>query len=374
MARKRFRDVGMGSFFGQFAYELVVPRTHFLVKLNELIEWDGFNDMLIPAYKGLAETGRPPYPPVVLLKMLVIAYLYGFSERQVEEATNYHLAIKEFVGLGVTEAAPDHSTLSDFKARLRDAGGWSDFEAIGDNIVRQALAAGIELGKIQVVDSVHTVADVDNDADRRRQEQGKPPRDGQAQLVKKGRRRQTGPDGKVTTREVLYRGFKAHVSLNALTGLIISLKPTDGKAADNRQFPDLLAHDQEVGVCAEIYAGDKAYDDTDLHFRLWELDLFPAFRLRAFRTAGNNSRSQLWQGVQDSPEYQAGEAERYKIERKFGEAKRWHGFGRCRYLGLVRYGIQAHLMAMVLNLKRIVLLLTGVPFRSSSRKTRAVAA
>jgi IS5 family transposase len=306
--------------------------------------------------------------------MLVIAHLYRFSERQVEEATNYHLAIKEFVGLGVTEAAPDHSTLSDFKARLKDVDGWGHFEAISDNILQQALAAGIEMGKIQIVDSVHTVADVDNDADRRRQEQGKPPRDRQAGLVRKGRRRQTGPDGKVTTREVQYRGFKAHVSLNALTGLIISLRPTGGNAADNRQFPYLLAHDQEVGVGAEIYAGDKAYDDTDLHVRLWDHGQFPAFRLRRFRTAGDSSRHRFWQSIEASPEYQAGEAERYKIERKFGEAKLWHGFGRCRYLGLVRYGIQAHLMAMVLNLKRIVLLLTGVRFRAGSRRPEPVAA
>jgi hypothetical protein len=33
-------------------------------------------------------------------------------------------------------------------------------------------ARGGQLGKIQVVDSVHTVADADNDADRQRQEQG----------------------------------------------------------------------------------------------------------------------------------------------------------------------------------------------------------
>ena len=187
MAKRRFKDVGMGSFFGQFAYEQVVPRSHFLVKLNEVINWDLFNDVLIPAYKGLGETGRPPYPPVVLLKMLVIAHLYRFSERQVEEATNYHLAIKEFVGLGITDAAPDHSTLSDFKARLKAVDGWGHFEAISDSILKQAVAAGVELGKIQIVDSVHTVADVDNDADRKRQEQGKPPRDRQAGLVKKGR-------------------------------------------------------------------------------------------------------------------------------------------------------------------------------------------
>ena len=69
----------------------------------------------------------------------------------------------------------------------------------------------------------------------------------------------------------------------------------------------------------------------------------------------------------DSPEYQAGRAERFKIERKFGEAKRWHGFGRCRYLGLLRYGLQAQLTALVLNLKRIVLLLTGVRLRPTQR-------
>jgi hypothetical protein len=98
-----------------------------------------------------------------------------FSERQVEEATNFNLAIKEFVGLAVDERAPDHSTLSAFTRRLRAAGGWRQLEAIGDSVLRQAQAAGVALGKIQVVDSVHTVADVDNDADRQRQEQGQPP-------------------------------------------------------------------------------------------------------------------------------------------------------------------------------------------------------
>jgi IS5 family transposase len=367
MAKRRFKNVGAGSFFGQFVYERVVPRDHFLVKLRELIDWDAFVELLLPAYKGLAETGRAPYFPVILLKMLIVAYLYGFSERQVEEATNFHLAIKEFVGLGVDEAAPDHSTLSDFKRRLREAGGWGCFEAICDSVLEQALAAGIQLGKIQVVDSVHTVADVDNSADRERQQQGKPPRDRQAQLVKKGKRRQTGPDGKVTQKEVQYLGYKSHVSLNAETGLITSILPSLGKAADNQQFADLLAHDEQVGVAAEVYAGDKAYDDTDLHYRLREAGKHTALRLNDYRTRPSNAHCQFWQGVQDTPEYQMGEAERYKIERKFGEAKRWHGFGRCRYLGLMCYGIQAYLTALVLNVKRIVTLLTGVCLRTTSR-------
>jgi transposase, IS5 family len=367
MAEKHFKQLGLGSFFGSPIYERVVPRDHFLVQLNRVIDWDRFTEVLLPAYKGLAEEGRPPYPPVTILKMLVIAYLYRFSERQVEEATNLNLAIKEFVGLAVDELAPDHSTLSEFNRRLREANGWHAFQAIGDDVLRQAQAAGIRLGKIQVVDSVHTVADVDNDADRQRQAQGRPPRDKQAQLVKKGKRRKTGPDGKARMQDVQYLGYKSHVSVNAETGLITSLEPTGGSAPDNKQVPQLLAHDTEVGVTAEIYAGDKAYDDTDLHCRLWALGKHSGLTLNDYRTAASNAHRAAWQRLKDSPAYQAGRAERYKVERKFGEAKRWHGFGRCRYLGLLRYGLQAHLTALVLNLKRIVLLLTGVRLRPTQR-------
>jgi len=65
--------------------------------------------------------------------------------------------------------------------------------------------------------------------------------------------------------------------------------------------------------------------------------------------------------------------ERYQIERKFGEAKQYHGLPkRCRYLGIWRYAIQAYLTAIALNwlrhvydLKRLVRLLTGVPFKGN---------
>jgi IS5 family transposase len=374
MAEKHFKPLGLGSFFGSPIYERVVPRDHFLVQLNRVIDWDSFTEILLPAYKGLAEEGRPPYPPVTILKMLVIAYLYRFSERQVEEATNLNLAIKEFVGLAVDELAPDHSTLSEFNRRLREANGWHSFQDVGDSVLRQAQAAGIRLGKIQVVDSVHTVADVDHDADRERQQRGQPPRDKQAQLVKKGTRRKTGPDGKLTMQDVQYLGYKSHVSVNAESGLITSVVPTGGSAPDNKQVPQLLAHDAAVGAPAEIYAGDKAYDDTDLHFRLAALGKHSAFTLNDYRTAPSNEHRAAWQRLKDAPAYQAGHAERYKIERKFGEAKRWHGFGRCRYLGLVRYGLQAHLTALVLNLKRIVTLLTGVRLRPTRSTAPTLAA
>ncbi len=368
MGKPRFKELESDSFFGNFVYLRAVPRNHFLVRLNQVIDWDAFVPLILPAYPGLGEVGNTPYNPVVLLKMLVLAHLYHLSERQIEEFVNFNLPAKEFVGLAVDVAAPDHSTLSIFKSRLLEGGLWKQFEEINDAVLHQAEEAGIQLGKIQVVDSVHTVADVDNDADRRRQDQGKPPRDPQAQLVNKGKHSVKQPDGTVRMVERKYLGYKSHMSLNAETGLITSLVVTPGNAADNLQFPKLLAHDQFLGMEAEIYSGDKGYDDTDLHYRLWEQGKHSALRLKRTRTGKKDGNKEIWLKLEQTPEYEAGLKERYKIERKFGEAKRWHGFGRCRYLGLLPYGVQAFLMALALNLKRIVQLLTGVFFRPPSRK------
>ncbi len=374
MGKPRFKELESDSFFGHFVYLRAVPRDHFLVRLNQVIDWEAFVPLILPAYPGLGEVGNTPYHPVALLKMLVLAHLYHLSERQTEEFVNFNLPAKEFVGLAVDVAAPDHSTLSIFKSRLLEGGLWKQFEQINDAVLHQAEEAGIQLGKIQVVDSVHTVADVDNDADRKRQGRGKSPRDPQAQLVKKGKRSVTQPDGTAKMEEQQYLGYKSHMSLNAETGLITSLVPTAGSAADNKQFPKLLAHDESLEVDAEIYSGDKAYDDTDLHYRLWEKGKHSALRLKRTRTDKKDGNKEVWLKLEQTPEYQAGLKERYKIERKFGEAKRWHGFGRCRYLGLLAYGVQAFLMVLALNLKRIVQLLTGVFFRSPSRKRVRVVA
>ncbi len=62
--------------------------------------------------------------------------------------------------------------------------------------------------------------------------------------------------------------------------------------------------------------------------------------------------------------YKAGRKERYKIERKFGEAKQNHSLGRCRYLGLLGVGVQAYFTAIALNLKMIVKLQTGVGLKT----------
>jgi IS5 family transposase len=147
--------------------------------------------------------------------------------------------------------------------------------------------------------------------------------------------------------------------MDAETGIVTSIKPAMGVTSDCQQMPGLLAHDASMGVPAHTYAADKAYDDGDLIATLEELKKHPAISLREFRTAPTNDQAAKWLAMVADPYYQAGCALRYRIERKFAEAKLWHGFRRCRYRGLLAYKIQAYLTFAAMNLKRIVYLLTG---------------
>ena len=96
---------------------------------------------------------------------------------------------------------------------------------------------------------------------------------------------------------------------------------------------------------------------------LWPIrTLLPhsAILLKKTRTQKKDKNKEVWFALLATPQYQQGKKERYKIERKFGEAKQGHGLARCRYRGILKYGIQSYLTAMVLNLKRMVRILTGV--------------
>lgn len=368
MARQRFKKQDTGSFFGNFIYDRVVRADHFLRQLDAIIDWQPLTMQLIEYYGGGGMYGRPPYDPAVILKMLLIAYLYNLSERQTEDHVNDSLAMKWFLGLAVDEAAPDHSTLSKFRQRLIQNGRVEAFEEMLTAIVRQAQQAGVEFGLIQILDSVHTVANVNTNKDDQRQDRdGKPPRDGDAQWGVKHTRRERNEEGKVTKRPRYFYGYKTHVSLNTGSELITSLIVTGGKGYDGHLLPALLEQDLAKGIQIHIVTGDRGYDDSANHYLLETKQIQSAIILNHYRTKKKDPNKQVWMRLRASEAYQAGIRERYKIERKFGEAKQGHGLGRCRYLGIEGFRVQAYLTALVLNLKRMVKLLTGTSFRGRAR-------
>ena len=368
MGQERFKPQFENSFFGRIVYDRIIPRDHFLVQLNEAIPWQRFTYKLVKYYRGKGKEGRPPWDPVVVLKMLLVAYLYHLSERQVEEVAKFNLPVKYFLGLAADESPPDHSTLTAFKSRLLENGRVTAFEKLLVEVVSIAREQGIRFGSIHVMDSAHSVADVDVEKDRHRQgKDAQPPRDPNAAWGVKNDRMSTNAEGQRVRSKQYFYGYKAHVSLDAQSGLITSMVHTPGGAYDGHQLPKLLHKDLQQDLPVTIVTADRAYDDSDNHVLLDTKGIASAIRLNTHRLRKKDPSRAVWEALCRRPEYQQGLKERYKIERKFGEAKVRHGLGRCRYVGIVRYAIQGFLTAIALNLKRMVLLLTGVPFKGRAK-------
>ncbi len=366
----RYQDTGADSFFGSFLFDLAIPQDHFMRGLKLLFDWEELCQPLIRLYEGLGVLGRPPYPPVLIFKMLFVSYLYDLSERDTERFVNEHLPARYFLDLALDRRAPDHSTLTVFKERLVADGGWREIERIYDGLLQQARDQGLQLGHIQLVDSVHTEADVNPEKDRVRQKRGQASRDPDARVVHKGARDVVEPDGQEVKKEIRYRGYKTHVSMDAKTRLITSLWPSWGDEADNKAFPILFAHDLKLGLPTHTYGGDKAYDDTDLFERIEQQGMHTGIKLRKNRTEKQDPNKQRWLDLVQTPHYRAATKLRPRVEQPFGQAKDKHGFTRCRYLGLVRYGIQSFFTYLVVDAKRMVNLLTGITFRELAKGRR----
>jgi transposase len=113
MGRKRVRQRPMWIAAEQ------LPRTRghiFYDAVNELLKSEGFDAFVerecMHCYKS--ETiGRPSIAPGVYFRMVMIGYFEGIdSERGIAWRCADSLSLKHFLGFEVTEATPDHSTMS----------------------------------------------------------------------------------------------------------------------------------------------------------------------------------------------------------------------------------------------------------------------
>jgi len=363
MSRERFQSTGKTSFYGDYLYDQIVPQEHFLRKLREVVPWQRFTYRLVKYYKGKARTGRPPLEPSLVLRMLLLSYLYNLSECDVERYCQENLPAKYFLGLAIDDSVPDHSTLTVFKNRILENGKLKAYTRLLNSIVQIAQEQGVVFGSLQIIDSTHSLADVNVQKDDHRQKKGERPRDANAHWGVKHTRTVRDEKGhKRKVREYFY-GYKAHVSFNAEAQMITSVVVSPGQRYDGHYLPSLIESDLAQELPIDICTADRGYDDTDNHFFLQTRGIRSAIHLNDYRTQKKDPNKQVWLELKAQPWYKPSLDERYQIERKFGEAKQHHGLGRCRYLGIWRYDIQAHLTAIALNLKRLVRLLTGVPFR-----------
>jgi len=135
--------------------EQMIPEGHLLRRIDRSVDFSFIRRLCEPLY--CMDNGRPAIDPEVLFRMIFIGYLYGVkSERRLEEEINYNMAYKWFCGLGLSEKAPDATTISvNRKRRFRD----NDIpEQIFNEILRQAIEKGMISGKVLYTDSTHVKA------------------------------------------------------------------------------------------------------------------------------------------------------------------------------------------------------------------------
>jgi transposase len=136
------------ALFYYFRLEDQLPENHLLRLIDKHISFEFVRQQLKDSY---SEMGRPSIDPELLLRILLIGYLYGItSERKLVEELRMHLAWRWFTGLGFDQEIPHHSTFSKNRhGRFQES---RLFEQLFEQIVKQCVEVGLVQGKHLSVD------------------------------------------------------------------------------------------------------------------------------------------------------------------------------------------------------------------------------
>jgi transposase len=146
------------SLFYYFRLEDQVPENHLLRLIDRHVNFEFIRAKLKDCY---SDAGRPSIDPELLLRMLLIGYLYGVtSERKLVEELGMHLAWRWFTGLGFDQEIPHHSTFSKNRhGRFQES---NLFQELFEEIVARCVEAGLVKGEHMSVDGSFIQANADH--------------------------------------------------------------------------------------------------------------------------------------------------------------------------------------------------------------------
>jgi len=294
------REVGQSS----FAEALVRGGSNArLERIEGLIDWSLVERVLSGVYGST--TGRPSYPPLVLLKVLLLQGWYGLSDPGMEEALGDRLSFRRFVGLGLEEAVPDHSTISRFRSLLAERGL---AERVFAEVNRQIEARGVVIKSGTIIDATVIAAAA-----------AEPPRQ------KGGGSSAVDPDARWVKNQTTGKarfGYKLHAAVDHGSGIIRQARIT---AAN---LPEVeIGHELVTGDERAVYA-DKAYVGPRMRQRLGLAGIKDRVQRRA-------ARCRPLRPIETRRNVLIGRI-RGRIEGVFGALKRSYGLARMRYMGLAR--------------------------------------
>lgn len=315
------RVLGQGSLAGAMMSPKAGANAR-LERIAGLLDWSGFAGLLGDLHAG--RKGRPSWPPLLMFRCLLLQQWYGLSDPAAEEALNDRLSFRAFVGLELDEAAPDHSALSRFRSLLAERGR---LEALLGEVNRQLDARGLILRQGTLIDASLIAADA------------------RPRPHRLGSRCTSDPDARwAARRRGGCFGYKAHIAVDAGSGLIRAALLTPAHVHDSTMAEALIQGDEEA-----VYA-DRGYDQAARRARLAEQGIADGIMGRRRRNTtpaeatAIATRNRLLAPL------------RAPVERVFALWKRCYGYRRVRYRSLTRNAAQLGLLAIATNLRRALLL------------------
>jgi IS5 family transposase len=290
-----------------------------LDRLNGLVKWYRFEKLVAHA-RDEASPGRPGYPALVLLKAVLLASLYGLSERELEEALDDRLSFRRFVGLALEEKVPDHTVLNRFRNRLVSEGL---LEKLFAELNRQLDKAGVIVRRGTMLDATLIEA---------------------AAAPPSGDRLSKDPDAGFARRQGKAGstfGYKAHVGVDEGSGIIRSAIVTPANVNDTTPADDLICGDEKA-----VWA-DAAY-----HTHAREAALKARGVKARLMRRPNKHHPKLPPRLARYNRLIA--RRRAAVETTFATLKNRMGFTRIRYVGLVKAAAQVLLAVIAFNMRRWV--------------------
>jgi transposase len=308
----------------------------FYQRLNGLLAEAGFDDWVEGRCRQYYETderrGRPSIAPGVYFRMLLVGYFEGIdSQRGIAWRCADSLGLRQFLGLALDEASPDHSTLTNTRKRLPP----EVFEEVFQFVLSIAAVKGLLTGRTVGVDSTTLEANAamksivrkDTGEDWRAYvvrlmreggviEEGREPTDEEVRRFDKGRkdkrvsnddwRSSTDPASRIAKLKDgrTHLAYKAEHVVDLETDLVLAAEVHPATRADVDTLADSVmqaqvnvnAASERVGraaVAIEEVAADKGYHSARA------LELADALGLRTYIPEPKRARKSRWA---DKPE------------------------------------------------------------------------
>ena len=282
---------------------LSVKRTRkheFLFEMERVVPWAALVELIAPHYPE-GKNGRPPFALETMLCVHFMQQWFTLSDPAMEEAFFDILLYREFAKLDAHGRLPDESTILRFRHRLE-----------GHRLAEQILATVNELltSKALLL-KVGTAVDATLIAAPTSTKNKDKARDPEMHSSKKGNQR--------------YFGMKAHIGVDADSGLVHTVRSTAGHVHDINEGNSLL-HEKENVVFADAgYQGIEKRPDAKLEVK-WHVAMRPGKRKALDK--GNVADAML----DEAEKLKAGV--RAKVEHPYQVIKRQFGHVKVRYRGL----------------------------------------